>query len=142
MGPLRQAASAWVFDGEGRILLIRENYDRRRYGPPGGAVEPGESPAEAVRREFAEETCAAFEPVALIGVYHFTYRSGRTEPWLGFCFAGRLAGTPALPGSGEIAEVGWFEPENLPAPTTNLLQHALADACSEARGIVRTLELD
>lgn len=142
MSELRQAASAWVFDPQGRILLIKENYDRRRYGPPGGAVEPGESPVEAARREFAEETTASFEPTALIGLYHFVYASGGTEPWLGYCFAGRVVGAPALPTTGEIAEVGWFDLENLPSPTTNLLKHALADARSEARGIVRLVELE
>ena len=46
-----QVVAAWIFDEHGRVLLIRENYDRRRYGPPGGKVEPGESPREAVVRE-------------------------------------------------------------------------------------------
>jgi ADP-ribose pyrophosphatase YjhB (NUDIX family) len=138
---LPQAASAWVFDPRGRILLIKENYDRRRYGPPGGAVEEGESPAEAVRREFLEETGAAFEPTGLIGLYHFTYLSGVREPWLGYCFAGHVLGTPTLVTSGEIADIGWFEPESLPEPTTNLLKHAIADACGDVRGVVRAIEL-
>jgi hypothetical protein len=32
-----QGAAAFVFDERGRILLVHENYDRRRYGRPGGA---------------------------------------------------------------------------------------------------------
>jgi 8-oxo-dGTP diphosphatase len=139
---LRQAASAWVFGPDGRILLSKENYDRRRYGPPGGAVEPGESPVAAARREFEEETCATFEPTLLIGLYHFVYPSGRMEPWLGYCFAGHIAGVPGLPATGEIAEVAWFDPDDLPSPTTNLLRHALADARAAARGVVRLIELE
>ena len=142
MSELRQAAAAWVFDESGRILLIKENYDRRRYGPPGGAVEIGESAVEAVCREVAEETDTTFEPTALIGLYHFMYRSSRLEPWIGHCFAGSLIGTPVVPKTGEIAEVGWFDLENLPSPTTNLVKHALADARSDARGIVRLIELE
>jgi ADP-ribose pyrophosphatase YjhB (NUDIX family) len=142
MTDLAQAASAWVFDELGRILLIKENYDRRRYGPPGGAVEAGESPVEAARREFTEETEATFEPTALIGLYHFTYPSQRMQAWLGYCFAGRIAGTPSVPEGGEIAEIGWFDPQDLPSPTTNLLRHALADALSDARGVIRAIELD
>jgi 8-oxo-dGTP pyrophosphatase MutT (NUDIX family) len=138
--PLPQAASAWVFDERGRILLVQDGYDRRRYGPPGGAIEVGESPTAAVRREFAEETGAEFQPSALIGLYHFTYPSGRMEPWLGYCFAGHLIGTTTLPTSGEIADIGWFDPEKLPEPITNLLKHVIGDACAEARGVVRMVE--
>lgn len=139
---LPQAAAAWVFDEDGRILLVRENYDRHRWGPPGGAVEAGEAPFEAVRREFEEETCAIFEPAALIGLYHFTYPSGRMEPWLGFCFAGEVTGMPALPSSGEIADIGWFPPDELPSPITNLLKHVLPEARAQARGVCRAIEAD
>ena len=142
MSELRQAAAAWVFDESGRVLLIKENYDRRRYGPPGRAVEQGESPVEAVCREVAEETEATFEPSGLIGLYHFVYASGQLDPWLGYCFAGQVIVAPAVPTTGEIAEVGWFDPENLPSPTTNLVKHALADARADARGIIRLIELE
>jgi ADP-ribose pyrophosphatase YjhB (NUDIX family) len=137
---LPQAASAWVFDEQGHILLVQDGYDRHRYGPPGGAIEADESPADAVQREFEEETGATFEPTGLIGLYHFTYPSGRMRPWLGFCFAGRVVGAPSLPSSGEIADIGWFAPENLPQPTTNLLKHVIADARRQARGVVRLVE--
>jgi 8-oxo-dGTP pyrophosphatase MutT (NUDIX family) len=42
-GERRVELAAWaiVLDERGRVLLIRENYGRRRYGLPGGAVEPG-----------------------------------------------------------------------------------------------------
>lgn len=137
MSSLPQAASAWVFDDSGRVLLVQDNYDRHRWGPPGGAIETGESPADAVRREFEEETGAMFEPLGLIGLYHFTYPSGRMPDWLGFCFAGRIEGTPSLPDTGELADIGWFSPGEPPDPTTNLLKHVIADATSGARGIVR-----
>ena len=142
MSELPQAVAAWVVDEHGRLLLIKENYDGRRYGPPGGAVEPGESPVEAVCREFAEETGATFEPTALVGLYHFLDPSARLRSWLGYCFTGRITGTPAVPDTGEIAEVGWFDPEDLPRPTTNLLRHALADVRSDARGLIRVIELE
>jgi len=31
-------AAAVIFDTEGRVLLIKENYDRRRWGLPGGVL--------------------------------------------------------------------------------------------------------
>ena len=41
-------------DGEPRYLLIRDSYDN--WGFPKGHLEPGEPPADAARREVAEET--------------------------------------------------------------------------------------
>jgi 8-oxo-dGTP pyrophosphatase MutT (NUDIX family) len=41
-------------DGEPRFLLIRDSY--RNWGFPKGHLEAGEPPAEAARREIAEET--------------------------------------------------------------------------------------
>ncbi|MGH3132911.1 MAG: hypothetical protein ACRDNY_04065 [Gaiellaceae bacterium] len=46
-------------------------------------------------------------------------------------------GTPTLPDTGEIAEVGWFETDALPQPRSNILHHALADVVTGQRGVVR-----
>jgi 8-oxo-dGTP pyrophosphatase MutT (NUDIX family) len=55
----RLAAYALVFDDAGRVLLSREPDRRGRLGLwalPGGGVEPGEHPEQAVIREVQEET--------------------------------------------------------------------------------------
>ncbi|WP_135827571.1 NUDIX hydrolase [Halorussus halobius] len=49
------AAAARVRDSEGRIALVRNRWSDG-WTLPGGAVESGESPAEAARREVREET--------------------------------------------------------------------------------------
>lgn len=128
--------SAVVFDAGGKLLLIHENYDRRRYGFPGGRVEFGESPADAVVREVREETLCDVRVDHLIGLYCFA-----DVPFLSFVFACTIIdGIPSVPGSGEIDEVGWFDPANLPSPLTITLRHALDDILAGARGVVRTYE--
>lgn len=45
-----------VFDESGRMLLGRRVRWSNKWANPGGAVEPGESPDDAVLRELREET--------------------------------------------------------------------------------------
>jgi TDG/mug DNA glycosylase family protein len=54
----RRAVRALVVDDVGRTLLLRWQRSRGSsfWVTPGGAVEPGETDAEALRRELAEET--------------------------------------------------------------------------------------
>jgi 8-oxo-dGTP diphosphatase len=55
----RLAAYALIADGSGRVLLARHPDERRRTGRwllPGGGVEYGEHPEQAVVREVREET--------------------------------------------------------------------------------------
>jgi 8-oxo-dGTP diphosphatase len=49
------AAEVWAFDESfSHVLLVRHRW--RGWVPPGGRVEAGETPREAARREFQEET--------------------------------------------------------------------------------------
>ena len=69
----------------------------------------------------------------LIGMYYFA-----DEPWLAFAFRCEIEqGEPALPDTGEIAEIGWFDPHDLPTPLTNLAPRAIPDAVCGEYGIVR-----
>lgn len=84
MEPL--AAEVWVTDpGFGHVLLVKHRV--RGWVPPGGKIEPGETPREAAARELLEETGlrAALLPVpAAVAV-----RSYRADwsPTLGLSYA-------------------------------------------------------
>lgn len=54
MATPRVAAGALFFDEHDRILIVHPTY-KTHWDIPGGYVEPGESPAEACRREVNEE---------------------------------------------------------------------------------------
>ncbi|KGH44766.1 MULTISPECIES: NUDIX domain-containing protein [Modestobacter] len=60
---------AVVHDERGRLLLIRRSHapSAGLWSVPGGRVEPGESEADAVVRETAEETGLAVRPVRVLG---------------------------------------------------------------------------
>jgi len=67
-GKIRLGCSAAIFDAQGRILLTKRA-DNGQWCLPGGAVEPGESVAEACEREVLEETGLSVRVKRLVGVY-------------------------------------------------------------------------
>jgi hypothetical protein len=42
-----------------------------------------------------------------------------------------------VPPGREITEVGWFVPEEIPQPRSNILHHGLEDVVAGRRGVVR-----
>jgi 8-oxo-dGTP diphosphatase len=67
----RIAAYGVAADGDGRVLLVRASHRSNTPGVwnlPGGGIEHGEDPAEAVVREFAEETGLVVRVTGVRGV--------------------------------------------------------------------------
>src|SRR6266849_9483421 len=78
---------------DGRILLVR--HVEGRWMLPGGAVEPGERPAEAACRECLEEAGIVIDPLWIAGVYggpeyQVTYTNGDRAAWIVTIFEARL----------------------------------------------------
>lgn len=125
-------AAAIVFDDRARVLLVKENYGRHRWSLPGGAIEPGETPEQAVVREAYEETGAVVEIEHLIGEYQLD------NDFSVFAFRCTIVeGTPAVPPTGEIAEVIWHAADELPSPRSNVLHYSVPDAVAGRQGLVR-----
>jgi len=128
-----RGAAAVIFDGAGRVLLVKENYDRRRWSLPGGAVEPGESDEEAAIRECMEETGVVVRVDELVGSY------GLDTGFTAVAFVCSIVeGEPAVPPTDEIAEVGWWPATQLPSPRSNILHYAVPDAVAGVRGVQRS----
>ena len=65
---LLPSVAAVVRDHGGRLLL-QEKSSGQGWSLPAGAIEPGETPEQAVRREVLEETRLVVVPTRLIGVF-------------------------------------------------------------------------
>src|SRR5258706_1743309 len=66
---LMRSVTALVFNGQGRVLLVRPSRRENVWVAPGGAVDPDEQPQDAVVREVWEETGLLVEPMELRGVF-------------------------------------------------------------------------
>ena len=100
---------AVVFDDQGRVLLFRHTYrDRYPWGLPGGWLQGGEDPIDAVEREVYEESgyqIKALHPL-VVGGDHDLRR-------LDLIFLCDLAGGAFRP-SAEVSDAAFFLPDDLP----------------------------
>jgi len=110
------SVAALVRVADGRILLVQ--HVEGRWQLPGGAVDPGERPGEAMRRECAEEAGVVVEPIRIAGVfggpeYRNTYRNGDEVGWVVTVFEARIVAGEPSPSDDETQAVGWFRPEEI-----------------------------
>jgi ADP-ribose pyrophosphatase YjhB (NUDIX family) len=121
------------YENAGRILLMRRS-DNRRWGLPGGYVEPGESVSHAIEREVREETGFKVEVRELIGVYSdpktqvIAYPSGDRVQAVNLCFRGTALehGEPTTPE--ETLEIGFFDIGIMPEPFVPIHVVRISDA--------------
>ena len=122
-------AGAIVTDSRGRVLLLKHRFrPGSGWGLPGGFIEHGEQPGEALRRELREEIGLEVEQLKL-----FTVRAFKKPKQVEIVFMAHAPGSP-VGLSFEIQEAGWFLPgefpKELPPDQTELIRRALNDGAS------------
>ena len=105
------AVACLVWDEHDRLLLVR--HVEGRWTLPAGAIDPGETPVEAARREAREEASVEIDVLGLVGVYgggpafHGFYANGDEVAWVTVVFEARIQSGVLTPGDDETAEVRW-----------------------------------
>lgn len=116
--------TAVVLDGDGRVLLHQRS-DDGRWATPGGILEPGEQPAQAVVREVREETGVEIEVERLATVVSqepYTYPNGDQVQFLDLAFRCRPVGGRIRIDDDESLDVAWFAPDELPRMAERILE--------------------
>ena len=117
-------AGAVITDNQGRVLLLKHRFrPGTGWGLPGGFMQAGEQPEEALRRELLEEVGLEVEKVEL-----FFTRAFKVPMQVEIVFIARAIGdTNEL--NFEIQKAGWFSlnelPQELPKDQAQLIKHAL-----------------
>lgn len=126
---------AAIVRDEAEAVLCQRRSDNGLWGLPGGAVDPGEHPAQALVREVFEETGLKVRPLALSAVlggsegFRHLYPNGDTAEYMIAVFECRILGGELGGFDGESLELRFFAPESMPelfAPyPRSLFEHAL-----------------
>ncbi len=129
------AASAFVVDDSGRLLMIRRT-DNGLHALPGGRHELGETMTQTAIRETDEETGVTVEVTGLVGIYSnpqhvVEFSDGEVRQEFSICFRARpVAGEPRP--SDESSEAVWVERDRIASldvhPSIRLrIEHGYSD---------------
>ena len=113
------SVAAVIHDGQGR-LLIQERSSDEAWSLPGGAIEPGETPESAIRREVEEETGFEVKTVHLLGVFggeafRYVYPNGDPVEYMVALYQCRISDMPVREPDAETKSIRFFTREEAPA---------------------------
>ncbi|MCI5826430.1 MAG: (deoxy)nucleoside triphosphate pyrophosphohydrolase [Arcanobacterium sp.] len=113
--PTIQVVGAAITNDAGEILCAKRGPGRSLAGFwefPGGKIEPGESPEEALRREISEELNCEITVGAHVSTVRHSYHFGVVE--LSIYRATLISGTPQRT---EHSELRWVQAQDMPRLT-------------------------
>jgi 8-oxo-dGTP diphosphatase len=128
----------YPFRGDQLLLLRRRKQPNLGlWSPPGGKVEPGETPLDSALRETAEETGLAVDAARLRAVVS-EIEEVTGERWLTFCFRVHLEDPESregsfVPKSGPEGDVHWQRLADYPDLATPPADDALLAAIMDPR---------
>ncbi len=115
MNNIKRAVAVVVENDKGEVLLTQRGKISRdefgRWENCGGAVDPGETEEEAIKREVKEELGTGLKIKTVLYKDKFTTESRAN--WEVTIFSGKLIGEPSIQNKDENAEIKWFKKEEL-----------------------------
>lgn len=110
---------AGIIRNESGEILLQNKGNGEDWSLPAGAIEMGESPAEAVIREVWEETGLTVVPKKLLGVFggkdfRYEYPNGHQVEYNIFMFECFVQSGELNPIDPETFDLQYFHPDNMP----------------------------
>jgi len=132
------SVTAFARRSDGGILIVRLR-EEDHWTLPGGLVELGEAPVDALVREAREEAGVEIEPVSVLGVFggpdgfRRTYLNGDEIECLEILFKCRVVGTTVNPEDSEVSECGFQMPHQIQHWAYPIPVASLCDAADDNR---------
>ncbi|WP_020412490.1 NUDIX hydrolase [Microbulbifer sp. SSSA007] len=124
----RLSAHAVITNEVGEVLQLLATYANRSWGLPGGALDPGETVHEALRRECREELGRDVDIDYLSGIYYHKVYNSHV-----FIFRARFTDRRHITLSNEHSEMAYF-----PLDQLSEVQRQRVRDCLEFDGSVRS----
>lgn len=115
---LLPAVAAVIHDEAGRLLL-QEKSSGEAWSLPAGAIEPGETPQEAITREVMEETGLAVTSTSILGVFggrefRYVYPNGDQVEYVVTLFKCRVGDGSGAWTDSETKSIRYFTQNDMP----------------------------
>jgi len=108
--------NCYIENSERDVLMVNLK-KTGKWGLPGGKVEPGENPRNALLREVKEELGIDIEIEKLIGFREYFWESDNNY-WTDLIYKAKIVrGNPEINEVEKILDLGWKEKSNLPEGT-------------------------
>ncbi|MCM3633607.1 NUDIX domain-containing protein [Paenibacillus camelliae] len=117
-------AVAGIIRNAEKEILFGRKHNESNWGLIAGAIEIGETPAEAMVREAFEETGLVIEPERINGIYggrdhRFIYKNGHKVEYLTIVFECSIKGGNLNSDNEEMKELQYFSENNIPPIENN-----------------------
>ncbi|URN93805.1 MAG: NUDIX domain-containing protein [Candidatus Pristimantibacillus lignocellulolyticus] len=128
---------AGIIRNEKGNILFGRKHNEQNWGLIAGAIEIGETPAQAMIREALEETGLDIEPIRIIGVYggkeqRLTYKNGHQVEYVTIVFECTIKDGQLDPDNEEMKELKFFSEDQIP-PIANTFPDYIFSSKQEER---------